>query len=137
MYRTRSSTKKYDKVMGKEACPFCDPDPAMFVAETPYAYILKAKYPYDAWDNQTVLEHLLVTPKRHVASLDELTDKEKLAIMKLYGEYEHRGYDIYARGINSVGRTVGAHQHAHLIRPNGKRNKFLFYIEKPYWMVKG
>lgn len=135
MYRTRAATKRYDKAVD-EVCPFCVPDPAMFIAETTHAYILKAKYPYDAWDKQGVLEHLLITPKRHIASLDELSDEEKLTIMKLYADYEHRGYDVYARGSKSVGRTVSAHQHTHLIRPAGKRIRFLFYVEKPYWMIK-
>ncbi len=136
MYRNRSSTKAYDKVKRVQGCPFCNLEQALLVDETPVAYILRNKYPYDAWDNQSVTEHLILAPKRHVTALDELPEKEQVALMKLYSEYERRGYDIYARAVGSVQRSVGSHQHTHLIRTNGKKNKFFFYLEKPYWMIK-
>lgn len=139
MYRKRSTTKRYDKVLDKpsKGCPFCTPDSDMFLAETPEAFILKAKYPYEAWDNQSVVDHLLVVPKRHVTALDELSTKEQTALIKIYSDYERRGYDLYARAVGSIQRSVDSHQHTHLIRGSGKKLKFFLYLAKPYWMIKG
>ena len=137
MYRKRSTTKTYDKILDKrDNCPFCVPEPALIVAETPEALVMQNKFPYDAWDNQAVLDHLLIVPRRHVAALDELPAEEQIALIKLYSEYERRGYDLYARAVGNVQRSVGSHQHTHLIRTNGKKNKFFFYLAKPYWMIK-
>ncbi len=49
----------------------------------------------------------MIIPKRHVASLDELTSDEKLDYITLAAKYEADGYSLYARSPGNV--TKSAH----------------------------
>lgn len=87
------------------------------------------------WEMLDVTEHLLVVPKRHALSLDELTDEEKLDHMNILASYEAKGYNIYARSVDSTTRSV-AHQHTHLIKASGRRAKIVLFFQKPYFLFK-
>ncbi len=52
-------------------------------------------------------------------------------MMTLIGKYEAKGYNVYARGIGSISRSV-AHQHTHLIKLVEKRAKIYVHVQKPY-----
>lgn len=90
---------------------------------------------YDMFEGQRVTENLMVIPVRHVESLDEFTDEEKLEYMAILGKYEKQNYDVYARGKGSVTRSM-LHQHTHLIKMENKNKlpKILFFIRKPYFL---
>lgn len=103
--------------------------------ETEHAVIVKNRTLYDYWEMQKVTDHLMVIPKRHVASLAELTSEERLDVMNLCAEYEAQSYNIYARGVKSNRRSM-AHQHTHLIKIDDKETKFYLAIRKPYFLFK-
>ena len=99
----------------ENACPFCDLPPDRIIAENDLAFALLDKYPVNPG-------HLLVCPRRHVASFFDLTDFELADIFRLVHEMKSRcdaefrpaGYNV---GVN-VGRPAGQtvmHVHVHLI----------------------
>jgi ATP adenylyltransferase len=106
------------------ACVFCEPagrssDPereALVVARSGLAYVVLNLYPYNNG-------HLLIAPRRHIATLaaatpDELADMMRLtrdAELALTEAYQPQGINV---GIN-LGRPAGAgivdHLHIHLV----------------------
>lgn len=113
-------------------CPFCEHILLDHVIEqTEHHIIVKNHFMYDVWELRRVTDHLLVLPKRHVLSLNELTDTERLDHMNLLAKYEVLSYNIYARGIGSKQRTVD-HQHTHLIQTRTKQFNGSLSIRKPY-----
>jgi diadenosine tetraphosphate (Ap4A) HIT family hydrolase len=99
----------------KEQCIFCDPDAASVVLENDKAYARHDAYPVSPG-------HLLVIPKRHVASLFDTTPEELADLWELVGmakefldaEYRPDGYNI---GVN-IGAAAGQsvmHLHVHVI----------------------
>lgn len=99
--------------------------------------LFRNRVSYDMFEGQRVTEHLLVVPIRHVESIAEFTKEEKLEQMDIIGEYEKQTYDVYARGIGSVTRSM-LHQHTHLIKMENKHKfpKFIFFIRKPYFLFE-
>lgn len=64
----------------------------------------------------------------------EFTDQEKIDQMTAAGEYEAKGFNVYARGMASVSRTV-KHRHTHLIKLVNKRSNFVLFARKPYLLI--
>ena len=90
---------------------------------------------YDVFEGRRVLDHLLIIPKRHLETLKDFTKEEKLDMMDIASEYEAKGYNVYARGVGSLTRSV-KHQHTHLIKiKNNKPAKFILYIRRPYLLI--
>ncbi|CAB49889.1 HIT family protein [Pyrococcus abyssi] len=96
-------------------CPFCHPKPENVVYEDKFIRILLDNYPANPG-------HLLVVPKRHVTSIGNLTEDEKLALLKgielavkaLKRALKADGFNV---GINigkAAGQTVD-HIHIHVI----------------------
>ncbi|WP_297091842.1 HIT family protein, partial [Thermococcus sp.] len=56
-------------------CPFCNPSDEVILYEDGLIRILLDSYPASRG-------HLLVVPKRHVESWEELTEEEKTALVK-------------------------------------------------------
>lgn len=97
------------------ACPFCGVASAPVVAENELALALFDKYPVSPG-------HVLVCPRRHVASFFDLREAETAAIFRLVREikssYDARlqplGYNIGVNVGPAAGQTV-SHVHVHLI----------------------
>jgi diadenosine tetraphosphate (Ap4A) HIT family hydrolase len=99
--------------VGDGACELCKPD--MILIEDERAYV--------RYDNNSLSKgHVLVVPRRHVASFFDMTWEEKTAILALLDrakeliakEHQPDGYNI---GVN-IGRAGGQsrmHVHVHLI----------------------
>ena len=99
--------------MTDPGCELCTPD--MVLIEDELAYV--------RYDNNSLSRgHVLVVPRRHVASFFDMTDAEKTCVLGLLdrakarveGEHGPDGYNI---GVN-VGRAGGQtrmHVHVHLI----------------------
>ena len=110
-------------------CPFCE------VTEP----VINGNLIYTRFDKYPVTEgHMLIVPKRHVATFFDATEEEKAEILKvidvaksmLDNRYSPDGYNI---GIN-VGETAGQtvmHLHVHLI-PRYKGD-----VEEPRGGVRG
>jgi diadenosine tetraphosphate (Ap4A) HIT family hydrolase len=135
MFRYRKNTKKYKRT-NQVGCPFCDLTPGALVKELPNSRILKNMFPYDVWEFRDVEEHLMVTPRRHVKSLSDLNKSEQQEILDVIKKYESHNYNIYMRSVESVQKTVPAHQHTHLIKTSDKKPKAALYLKKPYVLIK-
>lgn len=96
-------------------CPLCLPSPGRLIAENRFARALCDGFPISPG-------HALIGPKRHVASLADITSKERLPIWALLEKVRHqltegRQPDGFNIGINdgaAAGQTV-MHLHVHLI----------------------
>ena len=102
-------------------CIFCDAGPEssrdeLVLVRTPLAYVVLNLYPYNNG-------HLMVVPKRHVASLASSTPEELGDLMRLTRHAEIALAEAYTpQGINigiNLGRPAGAgivdHLHVHLV----------------------
>jgi len=142
MHHFRSTRRHYDKNRvsdnTKGGCSFCldKTIPARTVKETKTMTLVVIRTKYDVFEGRRVLDHLMVIPKRHSETLSDFTNAEKLELMTIIGEYEAKGYDVYARSITSVDRSV-AHQHTHLIRLEEKPMKYFVHLKKPYVLFNG
>lgn len=96
-------------------CPFCTFGPAHVILANDDAFAIYDGFPLTAG-------HMLILPKRHIASLFEATQEERNALFDLLGEargvvQEEFGPDGFNIGINdgpAAGQTV-MHLHIHLI----------------------
>jgi diadenosine tetraphosphate (Ap4A) HIT family hydrolase len=101
--------------MDKERCLFCAIPREQILLEHPIAVAARDTYPVSPG-------HTLVIPRRHVASLFDTTEEERLAIFALLDEAkrlldaEHRpdGYNIGINDGASAGQSI-MHLHVHLI----------------------
>lgn len=137
MYHYRKTRQNYKSHPKPVVCPFCDHAriKERIVAETEHAFIVPNRTFYDLWEFRDVTDHLLVLPKRHVRSLADLNDAEKLDIMIIIGDYESRNYNVYARSIDSIQRSV-PHQHTHLIKTTDKKPRAALVLNSPYFVLK-
>ncbi|MFI0398678.1 MAG: HIT family protein [Thiolinea sp.] len=96
-------------------CPFCQLSTLDIVVENVFHMVIRDRYPVS-------VGHSLIIPKRHVASLFDLTTEEFNALYELLhttrqqldAEYQPEGYNV---GVN-VGETAGQtvfHLHVHVI----------------------
>jgi diadenosine tetraphosphate (Ap4A) HIT family hydrolase len=96
-------------------CPFCDPDPDRICEENEAAVAIHDRFPVAGG-------HMLVVPKRHVASLFDLPEGERAAVWVLVARVRARlasehGPDGFTVGVNdgpAAGQTI-AHAHVHVI----------------------
>lgn len=136
MFRYRKSLKVFKKEP-KGLCPFCHLEKERKIIEqTENVVVIPNKYPYDIWEYRDVVDHLMIVPKRHIQSLEDLTNAERLDIMTLMAKYEKQGYDVYARAADSTSRSIPGHQHTHLIKTGHKPAKAAIYIKQPYVVRK-
>jgi galactose-1-phosphate uridylyltransferase len=140
MYRPRAITKAYLRDPkhnlapdDTEQCPFCALDDRDIHVDGPSMRVMANRFPYSYWDGGNVVEHLLLVPKRHVLSLAELQDDEKLEAISLMAEYEADGYSVYWRNQTSSSRSI-PHQHTHLFKLGDKRLSLLLYLWRPYFL---
>jgi diadenosine tetraphosphate (Ap4A) HIT family hydrolase len=97
------------------ACPFCNVPPSRIIAENELGFALLGKYPVSPG-------HVLVCPRRHVASFFDLTEAEMVAVFCLVRETKSRcdaqlkplGYNIGVNFGPVAGQTV-SHVLVHLI----------------------
>ncbi len=93
-----------------------DEKSALVVAKLEKAFVIMNRYPYSSG-------HVMVAPKRHVGSIEELEDSEILDMMRLVKMLssifrENFGADGLNIGLN-IGRAAGAgledHIHVHVV----------------------
>lgn len=137
MYHYRKTRKRYNQHNRSDTgCTFCTPTtPHNLILETKHSYVIKNRVSYDTWELHDVTDHLLVIPKRHVDTLDEMTDAELLDSMRICAKYEAKDYNLYARAIHSPRRSA-RHQHTHLIKIDRHPARVSFFLKKPYFLVK-
>lgn len=128
------------KTIDQATCPFCTLDPTRIITSNTAAFAIMDGFPISPG-------HSLVIPKRHIASLFEVTRDERdslfdlLEQMKMELQEEH-GPDGFNIGINdgaAAGQTV-MHLHIHLIpRYTGDTEdarggvRWIMPDKAPYW----
>ena len=136
--RTRAVSREYKKYLaqsaGSDGCAFCSDD-RVIVKETFKEFrVLENRFRYDVWDDHKVLEHLMLSPTRHVSVISELSETEKKEYVELLGQYESHGYSIYSRAPVDVTRSVD-HLHTHLLKIGVEPAKAMFYLRKPHFIT--
>lgn len=120
-----------------DGCTFCNEYEIKtnIVFENETMIVIPNRVKYDMFEGQRVTDHFMVIPKRHVETLGGFTEQEMIDQMRIAGQYEKQGYDVYARGVGNPTRTV-KHQHTHLIKCENKHKlpRFLLFIRKPYFL---
>lgn len=137
MHHYRKTYKKYIKLRKTDGdCPFCNKQRFKDVVyKDNYIYVVKNAVKYDLFDGLEVVEHLMIIPRRHLISFNEMNKAEKLAIINKMAEYESQDYSVYTRGKMNVNRSV-QHHHTHIIKTNSKKTKLLLYMSKPHLLIK-
>jgi len=118
----------------KSKDPFCDPESiaTQVYYETKYTYALYNLYP-------VIKGHTLIIPKRHVRSLNELTDAEAADLMKtiryvapklLKAYNADDSYNLVAQIGQYSGRSI-EHLHIHII-PRNKYDMYRDYNDRLY-----
>jgi hypothetical protein len=142
MYHYRKTRKTYEhhnRSNKTGACPFplCNVadtlQPILFENST--MYVIPNRVSYDLFEGREVLDHVMIIPKRHIESMKDFTKSEKVDAMTIAGEYEARGYNVYARGVGAITRSV-RHQHTHLIKLTSRKPKAYFFLTKPHFLWK-
>jgi ATP adenylyltransferase len=134
--RYRAIKKVAKKNTGCGFCSFSDGDKENeVIKDYEYFWLVKNIFPYDIWDDQGVVDHLMLVPKKHIDSIGDMDEKELLEYSKILAVYDKAGYSIYARSSSNVIKSV-AHQHTHFIKLDGKEMSFMFYSKKPYLLIK-
>lgn len=101
--------------MDQPDCPFCHLEKNRVRAESEFALAFLDGFPITPG-------HTLVIPKRHVASLFELSEEEQSAIWRLVGqvrakldsEIQPDGFNLGLNDGTAAGQTV-MHAHVHII----------------------
>ena len=105
------------------ACPFCNLEPSRIWLETSVGIALPDAFPVSGG-------HTLVIPRKHVASLFDLSLDEQAAIWQLVADARHQlqqrfhpdGFNIGVNDGQAAGQTV-MHAHIHIIpRYSGDRD---------------
>jgi diadenosine tetraphosphate (Ap4A) HIT family hydrolase len=104
----------YDNYLKKlKICPFCESKDRVLL-ENKYAYLTYAKAPYHK-------HHLLVTPKRHVESLFDISKNEQKDIdellktgTKILKKLKYNNFTILVREGDNSNKSI-KHLHYHLI----------------------
>ena len=136
--RKRSSHKTYVTHLSTndKACIFCDF--SLKDAQVLHAYqhfwLVKNIFPYDIWDDNDVVGHMMIVPKRHVVSLSELRSPESTELFTIIASREKDGYSLYARAPQNIAKSI-LHQHTHLIKLGKTRKKFKLYLRKPHVLL--
>jgi diadenosine tetraphosphate (Ap4A) HIT family hydrolase len=135
VYRTWHNEKLYKEYQAHSTgvCDFCvikEGNP-QFVIATESFNVIHNRFPYAFWDDQDVVDHLLVVPKEHVDSLAAFTPGQAAEYLALVSDYENNGYHVYARGAKSQSRSI-VHQHTHLIKGAGRSKRLVLQSTRPY-----
>jgi diadenosine tetraphosphate (Ap4A) HIT family hydrolase len=142
MRHSRTTVQRYAKLnkddKSLQECTFCHEykTKANVIFENETMFVIPNRVPYDMFEGQRVTDHFMVIPKRHVEAIKGFTEQEIRDQMTVLGAYEKKGYDVYARGVGNIARSV-KHQHTHLIKGDNKRKlpRFLLFISKPYLLI--
>lgn len=141
MYHYRKSKNTYEELnkADKQATgcrfPFCNKENLQpIIDENETMAVTPNRVKYDLFEGRRVIDHLMIIPKRHVETLSEFTARELQDFGELAGKYEAQGYNIYARAVGSVNRSV-KHQHTHLIKCDDQRHKLFIASDKPYFVI--
>ncbi len=124
--------RKHQKRTDDSICSFCviTENHDQFVDKAKYFNIIRNRFPYDFWDGQGIIDHLMIVPHRHTNDLSGMKNDEKIEYVDLISAYEKRGYSFFARSPSSITKSI-AHQHTHLIKSDRRLKRFVLLLKKP------
>lgn len=133
--RKKDNEKRYieyrkNKQIGCDFCKF-GVDGAKVLKEYDNFWIVENIFGYDLWDGMTVVEHLMIVPKKHTESISNLDARVLAEYGQVIADYDNKGYSYYARSVENKSKSV-PHQHTHLLKFDGKRKKFHLFLKRPY-----
>ncbi len=136
IFRSKKTDGKYaheQRQNPKNLCVFCEivQQGNKILAETDQFYIVQSKFPYEYWDENSVVDHIMCIPKKHVDAIGKLSAKEKSELLDWITKFESQGYSVYARAPQNINKSV-AHQHTHLIKTGSKKLEKLIIYSKNY-----
>lgn len=134
--KTKMTYKKHNDADAiHQECGFCQAEThERILQQNDTMFVIPNRVSYDMFEGRKVTDHVMVIPKRHHEDIQSFNDKEKIDSMTIIGDYESRGYNIYARGVGSISRSV-KHQHTHLIKLTDKPSRLIIYTRKPYILL--
>src|SRR5690606_219671 len=98
MTATRSTKEelqyhKYRRTQDESSCSFCTirKESDQYVKETDQFRVIRNRFPYSIWDGQSVIDHLMITPKKHTDNLGDVDSDGASEYLKLVHEYELKG----------------------------------------------
>lgn len=129
----RKQLKERKKV---KDCIFCSivPGHPEFIEEGKYFRVIITKFPYNFWDEQDVVDQVMLIPIKHVESFKGLPVQAASEFLDYISKYEEKGFSVYARAPQSATKSQ-PHQHTHLIKTKGKRKKLIIYLRKPFVLI--
>lgn len=111
--RTEKTEAEYEeklKTLDRGDCFFCSTRPVL-IQDFNLWRIVQNDFPYD---NVAKIHHLL-TPKRHVAKESELTEDERLELLKIKEEVlPFLPYHMVISNL-PIGQTIPEHLHVHVM----------------------
>lgn len=136
--RSRKHKRLYKKYLRSlkptDECIFCalNMGDTQYISETTHFKVVRNRFPYDLWDTQPVIDHLMLVPKQHTDTLKNLTAEESKEYIEQISEFESLGFNIYARTPGSIMKSV-THQHTHLIKvePTSRR-RIVITTRRPF-----
>ena len=138
--RTRAMQKRYIEYRDTRtnaACIFCnipEEQPETIIEDNPYTLVVTNRFGYTVWDGCTVLEHLMIIPKKHRDMLASFTKKELEEWSQTCARYEAAGYSLYTRSPENITRSI-PHHHTHFIKLGDKRKSYILYLRKPHILI--
>ncbi len=126
---------RYRKTHHPKGCPFCNikRSDGQHIKSYKYFTVIRNIFPYSLWDGQGVVDHLMVTPKKHTDRLSGQPDAAAIEYVRIVEKYELDGYNVYTRTFKSSSKSV-AHYHTHLIKLDGRERWFVWKLKKPFDM---
>ena len=124
--------RNYRKQTLTDVCEFCSPLSDQLVKTTSKFKIIRNKFPYSVWDGQTVVDHLMIVPKKHTDTVADFTDQMVVDFHRVLQDYEQQGYNTYLRAPSSKIKSIH-HQHTHLLKTQGRPKRFILLIRRPFY----
>lgn len=134
--KTKITYKKHNAVDRIQSeCTFCRGETqGKVVYENNTMFVIPNRVSYDMFEGRKVTDHVMVIPKMHHENFNAFNDQEKIDAMTIIADYESRGYNVYARGVDSPSRSV-KHQHTHLIKLVDKPSNLVIFARRPYLLI--
>lgn len=104
----------WEKYGDNPPCPFCDLPGRKIIEETSTLAVLENDFPYDSFENQKILRHYMIVPRRHISLFEDFTQAEQEEYWQLMATYHKKGYSSLTRSAIDVMRSVPLHLHTHL-----------------------
>ena len=120
--RSRGNAERYKEFRAQaNGCPFCEINQNLnkIVEENSTMWVIVNAFKYEIWDNCSVLNHLMIVPKRHTDFLGGFNFDESMDYVELLEKYDELGYSVYGRASANEQKSV-AHQHTHLFKLGAK-----------------